>query len=199
MPHFPDPTQPLPPSWPRNPSFAAQMQEQKVMVKVMIVPPVTERSLGGENCTLHRFFSLSGAWSSIANTISWNGASFYNARLRVSLPLTFVSLSKTPLSQQANICDQERFRDSEIIANSNHQSAVWTKKSLKSDVTSAGPTPRLKSDRISLDKKKVMLFLKPLSKTWTWVKWEKSITLTVYLSIYTWMRCSIHLFHFYSV
>lgn len=59
--------------------------------------PVSVRSLGEMRCSLHPLF-LSSVGDSTANIISWNGASFCNARVRISLPLTFVSLSEIPLS-----------------------------------------------------------------------------------------------------
>lgn len=86
--------------------FAAHMQ----VWKLVIISPITARSLQRVRCCLRRL-CLSNTWDSIAKRISWNYASFYNARVWISLPLTFVSLSKTPLSQHANICDQQSFRD----------------------------------------------------------------------------------------
>lgn len=82
-------------------SFAAQMYEYKVMRKVMIVPLVTVMSLGGVYCSLHRWF-LSGAWDSIVNTISWSGASFYNARVCIIPPpdiCLFIKNAPQPTSQ----------------------------------------------------------------------------------------------------
>lgn len=161
----------------------ASVNEQEGERKVMIVPSVhceEFREVYITYCTVY-----SCTWDRIANTTSWNGTSFYNARAWVSLPLTFFSLSKMPLSQQANICDQQRFRDY-----SQQQSSVCfankTEKNSKRDVTSAGwhLVWRVMGYHCRYGfKKKVMLFLKPLSKTWTRLKWKKSINLTVTLHL----------------
>lgn len=55
---FPRPKPAFAPFLTSKSSFAAQMWVQKVVRKVMIVPLVTMRSLGGVYCSLHRFFSL---------------------------------------------------------------------------------------------------------------------------------------------
>lgn len=123
---------------------------------------------------MHRLF-LSGTRDSVVNTISWNSASFCNGRVWGSLPLTFVSSSKLPLSQQANICDQQTFRD----YTERHSGCKWEENRTEFKEWCNFCLSDISSDEwwdVSVDK--VLLFLEPLSKTLSRVKWEKSITLT---------------------
>ena len=91
--------------WP--PSLQHRRRNKRVEREVTIVPPVNRGRSEGLQCS----FLLLGTWDGTVNTMHWTGASLYNARMWPSLPLTFVSLSKRPLSQQANICDQQSYRD----------------------------------------------------------------------------------------